>query len=172
MMADTGIMELFNKLGDFTGIGGSYKYELMVYPDLDIGVINGDMNRDRVAAAVGEILANEYVRKVSVVDTINFDLSKRPKPKGYWVGIEIPYANDDWGIDCWLQQPDWVESSEDPYANKLEALGEAEKDLILAIKYDLIYLGLYGKRYFSSDVYDSVLGGGVRSVDDFYKIWK
>lgn len=167
MLAETKILDVFAKYGRLSPIGGSYLYGLMVYPDLDIGLLADTVTKQDFANLLKDLAAHDAVRRLSTADTINFNLSKRPAPKGYWIGVEIPFENDRWGIDCWLQQPDWGTDQKDDYADRLVNLDQAAKDAVLAIKYELIRNGTYGKQYLSSDVYDAVLNRGVRTKEDF-----
>ena len=169
MMAETKIMDILGQFGRLGPVGGSYLYDLMVYPDLDVSVVRENCDREDVASISSALLNHKFVRKLSIVDTVNFNISKRKLPMGFWLGVEIPFEGDRWGIDCWLQRPEWTGNSDaDTYQTRLRALPNSQRDLILAIKYDLIYRGLYGSRYHSSDVYDSVLERGVKSVEEFY----
>lgn len=171
MIAETQIMDVFAKHGQLSTIGGSYQYELMMYPDLDIGLTAEVVTKQDFANLLADLAAHPAVRGLQTADTINFNLSKRPMPKGYWIGVDIPYGDDRWGIDCWLQQPNWgTEQKDGNYANRLMNLDQQGKDVILAIKYHLILNGTYGKHYLSNDVYDAVLERGVRSVEDFNRL--
>lgn len=171
LIDNTNILDLFAKYGKLSPIGGSYEYNLMVYPDLDIGVVAPIVTKNDFASLVSELAANEYVRKIGTADTVNFEpMHPGRRPKGYWIGLEVPFEEDKWGIDCWIQQPDWVSDSEDTYANRLLKLEQSGLDAILLIKYDLIRRGVYGKAVFSGDVYDAVLDGNVRTVTEFNKL--
>jgi hypothetical protein len=170
MMATTRIMEVFGKHGELSSVGGSYKYGLMVYPDLDIELTADLITRKDFAMLVADLASHPNVRSVATADTVNFNLSKYRRPKGYWIGIDVPFEGDRWGIDCWFQQPGWVENQEDTYAEKLSAIDQPARDAILAIKYTLIFRGEYGKKYLSGDIYDAVLDRGVLSVQDFESV--
>lgn len=168
MMSTTKVMSVLVKYGQFSGIGGSYLYNTMIYPDLDVGIVTDTVTRRTVADLLSELTLNEYVRGIRTADTVNFNISKHPtKPRGYWIGIDIPFENDRWGIDCWLQQPDWQTDKEDVYTKKLANVDEEKKVAILSIKYSLIYRGLYGNHFLSGDVYDAVLDKGVKTIDEF-----
>jgi len=169
MLTSTRVMEIFAKHGQLSPIEGSYQYGLMMYPDLDIGLSANVITKQDFADLLGDLAAHSAVRGIATADTINFNLSKHLRPKGYWIGVDIPFENDRWGIDCWLQQPDWGSDQEGEYAERLATLDQPGKDAILAIKYRLIRNGTYGKRYLSGDVYDAVLDRGVRSIEEFEK---
>ena len=170
MVKATKIMELFAKHGILSPIEGSYRTKLMMYPDLDVGLIAESVTKDDFAGLIGDLAADPNVRCISTADTINFNLSKRPMPKGYWIGVEIPYENDRWGIDCWLQQPDWGTDQTNDYADRLIDLDQPCRDAVLAIKYELIRNGTYGKQYLYSDVYGAVLDRDVRTIEDFQRL--
>lgn len=168
MMSSTGIMDLLSVYGEFSGIEGSYKYSTMIYPDLDVGVVSDAADKDWFSKMLADIASQKYVRRISGVDTTDFETLRHNRPKGYWLGIEIPFEGDRWGIDCWLQRPEWVEGSGQDYTNILKGINEEQRYAILAIKYDLIRLGKYGKDYLSVDVYDAVLESKARTVEQFY----
>lgn len=167
MLASTKIMDVFARHGRLSAIEGSYLYGLMMYPDLDIGLKADTVTKQDFANLLADLAVHTAVRGLKTADTINFDLSKHPRPRGYWIGVDIPFENDRWGIDCWLQQSDWGSDQKDDYVDRLMTLDQPAKDAVLAIKYELIRNGSYGKQYQSSDVYDAVLNRGVRSVEDF-----
>lgn len=163
MLATTGVTDIFAKYGEVQPIGGSYSYGLMVYPDLDLDLIADGVSKEDLAKLTSEIVGASFVRKVSVVDNVDFSGSRPGMPKGYWIGIEIPFENDRWGIDLWFKTKDWADdfdSTHDNYKKQLEKLTTKQKEEILLIKYHLIRLGIYTKAGFmSTDVYDAVLNG-------------
>lgn len=170
MIKDTQLFEIFLKYGELSPIGGSYAYDLMVYPDLDIGLVATDSEKQSFAQLVHDLTMSEHVRKVGTADAVSFPSVHSGRPKGYWIGLEIPFENDRWGVDCWLQRPEWTPSVPDEYVKQLRTLEQSGKDAILLIKYDLIRRGMYGKTIFSGDVYDAVLGKGIRSIEEFNKL--
>ena len=141
----------------------------MAYPDLDLEIISSSLDKVVFAELVSNLVKSDFVRKVSTADTVDFKPLHTRRPKGYWIGIEIPFEGERWGIDCWLQKPEWVEGATDIYGERLKAISQDQVIAILAIKHYLIYKGLYGKSFYSVDVYDEVLKNGVLSVDDFKK---
>lgn len=167
MLAETGLLDLLARHGEISPISGSYTYGLMVYPDLDLGLVSRTASKPEFADLVHELVGSNYVRKVSTADTVNFPRVHPGRPKGYWLGLEIPYGNDRWGIDCWLQRPEWQEGETDPYPERLSRISHQQVLAILAIKHYLIFQGIYGKTFYSVDVYDDVLDHGALSVEDF-----
>lgn len=167
MMETTQIMDVFARYGKFLGVGGSYKYDLMVYPDLDILFTANKADKEAYLSLMEDLASQSCVRSVNGVDDVNFPSRSGTKPKGYWIGVEIPFENDRWGIDCWVQRPEWVNNTDAIYESKLNKLGQDSRDAILNLKYQLIFRGLYGSKYYSNQVYDAVLARGPISIDKF-----
>lgn len=170
MIAETGVMDTLANHGTFSGIRGSYDYGLMIYPDLDVGLVAERVDRVVLAPIVHDLTLNNAIQKLRIGDHVHFQsLHHAPGvlPKGYWIGIEIPFEGDVWGIDRWVQQPEWVVRSYERYKDRLMDLDQSGKDAILQIKYELIRTKAYGKPYGSIDVYDAVLAGD-RTLEAFY----
>lgn len=167
MLAETGLLDLLAHYGELEPISGSYAYGLMVYPDLDLGIVSDTADKQEFAELVSKLVRASFVRKVSTADTVNFPPVHTGRPKGFWLGLEIPYGADKWGVDCWLQRPEWQEGDTDTYAERLRHISPKQTVAILAIKHYLIFNGLYGKTFYSVDVYDDVLDHEVLSVEGF-----
>lgn len=168
LLANTGLADIFGRYGAVSPIEGSYGYGLMVYPDLDMQVItDNQLTKQEFAKMVGEFAEADYVRGFSVADRANFASINPGRPKGYWLGLDIPFENDRWGIDLWVQTIEQATGDSDNYKEKLAHLNPEQIAAILAIKYHLIREGLYGKQYLSVDVYDAVVERGVLTYDDF-----
>lgn len=171
MLDETGIISIFAKYGKLSPIGGSYSYGLMVYPDLDMDILANNVTKQQASALAGELIALKFVRKVSSVDNVHFTAKRPGMPKGYWFGIEIPFADDKWNIDLWLQKHQWAKDFDDEfddYKSRLSGISPDQRAAILSIKYQLIRLGKYGTLgCMSFNIYDAVLDKGVLSLEDF-----
>ena len=167
MLEATGLLNLLGKYGELEPVGGSYAYGLLVYPDLDLGLLFQFVDKQLFAKLAAALIESDFVRKVSTADTVNFSIVHPGRPKGYWLGLEIPFEGDRWGIDCWLQKPEWRAGYPDTYAERLKDITHDQVIAILAIKHYLIYHELYGKTLYSVDVYNDVLDNGVLSLEEF-----
>ena len=111
---------------------------------------------------------------MSSVDNVGFTGTRSGMPKGYWLGIEIPFEGEKWGIDLWFQTHEWAKKFDkdyDDYKAKLSGISQEQIVAILSIKYHLIRLGKYGKHnYMSFNVYDAVLDNDVLTLEDFLKL--
>jgi hypothetical protein len=171
MLKETGVADIFAKYGEVSSIGGSYDYGLMVYPDLDMDIMSGRLSKSNFVNLASDLLSLSFIRKVSCVDNVTFTGTRPGMPKGYWLGIEIPFESEKWGIDLWLQTHEWADKfyeDFDDYKTRLLGISQEQVEAILSIKYHLIRLGKYGKHDFMSfNVYDAVLDKGVLSFEDF-----
>jgi hypothetical protein len=168
LLSTTGLLDIFGQYGTVSPIEGSYGYGLMVYPDLDMQVITDhQFTKQEFAKMVGEFAEADFVRGFSVADRANFAPINPGRPTGYWLGLDIPFDDDRWGIDLWVQTPEQASGDSDKYKEKLSHLTSEQVAAILAIKYHLIREGLYGKKYLSVDVYDVVVDREVMTYDDF-----
>ncbi len=176
MLKESGISKIFAKYGTLQPIGGSYDYGLMVYPDLDMDILSDRVTRQDFVALVCDVLSSEYVRKVSSVNNVDFTGRRLGMPKGYWLGIEIPFEGDKWGIDLWFQTHEWAkkfDKDHDNYKAKLSVISHDQIAAILSIKYHLIRIGKYGKHgYMSFNVYDAVLDNEILTIEDYLKLNK
>ncbi len=170
MLEQTELLVTLAKFGELLPISGSYSYGLMVYPDIDLEVLCVTINKVLFADIVAELVKNKWVRKVSTADNVNFESQHSGRPKGYWLGLEIPFENDRWGLDCWFQEKDSTDTKPDPYKTALSHISQEKRDAVLSIKYHLIYNGLYGKSYFSNDVYDAVLKNDITTWEEFMAV--
>jgi hypothetical protein len=112
---------------------------------------------------VGDVCALDSVHRVAFADMLEFEPGHRVK--GYWLGIEIPFEGDIWGVDVILQQGDWCRP--DTLRLRMEGIREATQNAILAIKYELIRRGEYCSKYTSGQLYEAVLDHDVADVGAF-----
>ncbi|MBI4086479.1 hypothetical protein HY416_00650 [Candidatus Kaiserbacteria bacterium] len=167
------ILEQYGKVS----VGGSYSYKLLNYPDLDIDVVSENVSKDLFANLCGELIRLDFTSKFKSGDRVNYPHApsiKRPfgysvkRPFGYWVSPDINFGNSVWKIDIWLQKPEWYTGDTNRYAEKLLDASEEKRITILSLKEELIEKNLYGvgKEFVSEDVYEGVLRGDVKTVDD------
>ena len=160
LLAATHLKSTLADYGTVSPIEGSYQYGLMVYPDLDLQVITSQqLSKETFAKLVSEVAAMDFVRSFSVSDLVHFSPLQKNRPRGYWLGSNIPFDGDTWGIDIWLQTAEQATGDSKAYQQKLAHITPKQTAAILQIKYHLIRNNLYGTRYSSVDVYDTVLDG-------------
>ena len=168
MLAATNVLEILGSNMSLPKISGSYNYELMVYPDIDCYVSDEKVTKEKIAHITSALLMTDYIRKMSVVNTDAFPPRLKGLPRGFWIGLEIPFEGESWGIDCWFLKPEWVTINQNLYEERLRNASNEQKDAILLIKHWLITSNTYGKHlHQSTDVYDAVLDSNVLTIDDY-----
>jgi hypothetical protein len=159
------ILEQYGKVS----VGGSYSYKLLNYPDLDIDVVSEEISKDLFAKLSGELIKLDYTSKFKSGDRVNYPHTHSGKrPFGYWVSPDINFDNNVWKLDIWLQKPEWNTGDTNRYAQELLTISDEQRIAILSLKEELIERNLYGvgKEFISVDVYDGVLRGDVKTVDE------
>ena len=150
-------------------VGGSYLYELMNYPDIDIDVVGTEVTKDMYADLCAEFLKRKEVSKLTTTNRVEYESSRVGSQKGYQISPKIHAGNLEWSIDIWLQQPEWHTGNTIKYKDALTKISDDQQVAILSIKEDLQASGDYGvgKMYQSVDVYDAVLKDGVLNIEEF-----
>lgn len=97
MLTQTRLLGALAACGDVAPIGGSYAYDLMVYPDLDMTIVMPEVAKSDAATLAARLSELDYVRKLTIVDNVHFTTDKPGRPRGYWFGLEVPFEGDKWG---------------------------------------------------------------------------
>lgn len=92
----------------------------------------------------------------------------------FFIGFETEVLGEIWNVDIWFFDKTEIANCEDDIQVICEKIkkNEALRNIIIAMKKDLISLGTYGSQYTSVDVYDAVLNCGIYSVEDFVERYK
>lgn len=158
------ILEKYGKVS----VGGSYSYKLLNYPDLDIDIVSENISKELFAKLCAELIRLDITSKFKSGDRVQYPHAPSSKrPFGYWVSPDINFGNNVWGIDIWLQKPEWHTGDTNRYADELLNASEDKRIAILSLKEELIEKNLYGvgKEFISVDVYEGVLRGNTKTVD-------
>jgi hypothetical protein len=167
LLKDT-LLPILEKYGKVS-VGGSYSYKLLNYPDLDIDVVSEDVSKDFFASLCGEIIRLDFTSKFKSGDRVNFPHTHSGKrPFGYWVSPDINFSNNVWKLDIWLQKLEWYTGDTNRYAEELVKISDEQRITILSLKEELIGKNLYGigKEFVSVDVYEGVLRGDTKTIDE------
>lgn len=166
LLRETGIQEFLSKFGEIE-IGGSLDSGLMVWRDIDMGVISSELNEENYWQMVKFLYGlNNYYHSLYIQD---FRESVNPaSPKGLYIGLKIKYQEKFWKVDVWYVKP-----RKDPNENfniwLKKNLNDQNKKTILEIK-NLVYEDPgYRKEFFSIDIYKAVIDEGVKTLDEFRK---
>ena len=165
-LLDTVIYPVLNQFGE-VGIGGSYVYELLSHPDIDLDVVNPELTKEMYADLCAKFIALEEVSNFRTSDRVNSPHSHPgDRPTGYWIAPEINFGENVWQLDIWFQIPEWNTGNTNSYKEKLANLNDKQKISILSLKEELMTNGIYGvgKEFQSVDVYDAVLKDNIETV--------
>ncbi len=168
---NTLLTPILSKYGDVV-VGGSYSYELMTYPDIDIDVVNTNVSKEMYADLCAEFLKLKEVSKLQTTNRVEYKSKRAGSQKGYWISPKIHINNIEWTIDIWLQAPEWNTGNTTKYSDELKNISDEQKVAILSIKDLLMSQKEYGvgKKYQSVDVYEAVLDKAVLTIEQFKEL--
>jgi hypothetical protein len=167
-LLDTILLPLLNEYGKVT-IGGSYTYNLMSWPDIDLIIQSEDVSKEKYIELCTRLLACDEMSKFTTTDRVQFGrMIKTGQQTGYWIGLRFVYKKTDWSIDMWFMKPEWNADTTHEYKEKLADLDDETRVTILTLKNELLEKGLYGvsKEFQSVDVYNAVLEKGAKTIED------
>lgn len=85
---------------------GSYKLDLMTNPDIDIHVTDPKMSKEKAVKLlnflIGEGFFNGYTLYDWTIKRYDWYRAKEGFPKGYYVGLKVPFSGERWKVDVWL----------------------------------------------------------------------
>jgi hypothetical protein len=150
-------------------LGGSYSYKILGYPDIDIDVVGEDVTKQTFAHLCEELICLPSVAKFKSADRVHFPHQNQgDRPFGFWLSPEISFSNRVWSIDIWFQKPEWHTGNTNRYQEQMTALSDEQRTVILTLKEELLAQNLYGvgREFLSVDVYEGVIRGGVKTLDE------
>jgi len=77
MLKQTNILDRFVKYGRLSDIGGSYLYNLMIYPDIDLSVVANKVDDELIAKLMTELVKHKSIRGNHLVDTYHLAIPLR-----------------------------------------------------------------------------------------------
>lgn len=160
-----GLISILQSYGQPT-VTGSYYLDLMVWRDLDLYVTIDLMTRTQLYELVHVICSKFQPRWIEAKEEKGF-------PPGcvlsYFLGFETEIVGDGlWNVDIWFVNEEYIRERQ-AYLDRILSASSVDRQIIYHIKQELCELPEYGQCYFSVDVYDSVLDGGVRTVGEFHE---
>ncbi len=162
LLEEKGMVETLSKFGK-VHFNGAYAYDLMMHGDIDISI-----SREQ-AFSIEEVF--EIFRQLYFAGKFrsyfiggDWDDPRKGKefPNGYYIGLKEKTNGERWKIDIWF-----VSESEQSNRNEnanLYTITEDQKELILVCKQ---YRNDHKLSVTGQEIYDNVLGGKWKSIDDF-----
>ncbi len=123
-----GVVEVLAKYGQVL-IDGSYKYDLMYGPDIDLVVLADDPSESSYQALV-EFINQRKFQKYQLGDFKNFPLKDRPRDM--IVVLVHEYKGRRWEIEVWFKESGW--SDESDFGDLITKATDEQRRNILEIK--------------------------------------
>ena len=161
-------MPILEKYGKVS-VGGSYTYNLLYHPDLDIDIVSDDITKEIFTTLSAELLSLQHTSQFQSADRVNFPHKHvGNRPIGYWISPTINFEGYIWKLDIWLQKPESYTGDTNKYEHELFSLDDEKRIAILSLKEELLNKKIYGvgKEFLSVDVYEGVLRGNVKTIDE------
>ena len=161
ILDQTNLIQILSKYGEVI-IGGSFKYDLMWGPDIDICVICDD-TRHASTSALHELIDNKVAQKYEYGDFVAFPRDKRPN--SYIVNFILPFDGQKWETEIWFfnEYPTLQLGMDRLIADKLT---NETKQIILGMKKQRSESGDSKHQISSTDIYRQVLEKGVKDYND------
>lgn len=152
-------------------IGGSYAFQLLNQPDIDIDLINSNLSKELYSELCKRFISLDGTSRFKTTDRVNFP-HHHPgnRPTGYWLAPGIQYGQYTWNLDIWFQKPEWYTGKTNAYLDKMSNITEEQKVLILSMKEEALAKNIYGvgKEFMSVDIYDGVLLENIQTLSDLH----
>ena len=157
----------FGLLGKLEEIGkahiiGSYRMNTMAWNDLDIDIENDRMSMEML-----------YDLTAFIIETFRpvwYEAKEEKTETGtvWFHGFETTITGELWNVDLWFLDRETILQAEQYCDDIARRMTQAQKDVTVHIKQELIQRGLYSfEKYKSIDIYSAVLDKGVTSIDEF-----
>ena len=157
----------FGLLGKLEEIGkahiiGSYRMNTMAWNDLDIDIENDRMSMEML-----------YDLTAFIIETFRpvwYEAKEEKTETGtvWFHGFETTIIGELWNVDLWFFDRETILQAEQYCDDIARRMTQAQKDVTVHIKQELIQRGLYSfEKYKSIDIYSAVLDKGVTSIDEF-----
>ena len=161
------ILYEFGLLGKLEEIGkahiiGSYRMDTMAWNDLDIDIENDRMSMEML-----------YDLTAFIIETFRpvwYEAKEEKTETGtvWFHGFETTIIGELWNVDLWFFDRETILQAEQYCDDIARRMTQAQKDVTVHIKKELIRRGLYSfEKYKSIDIYSAVLDKGVTSIDEF-----
>ena len=149
-------------------VAGSYFLDLMTWRDLDIYLEIDAMTQDRFFALGGQL--SEVLQPTRMQFRNETLANTQGLPFGLYWGIYLSSeGSQPWKIDIWAVEENECRRLLLYCDNIRQQLDKVSSQIILSIKSECCQDPDYRRLYTSTDIYESVLQGGVKDIDGFWK---
>jgi hypothetical protein len=150
------VLEHFGQYGEVQ-IGGAYRWDVMLAPDVDLYVINPNLTLDLALDALLQFVRRGDFLWFGFGDTVRAKPAWEV-PAGYFVGMSREFRATHWKVETWflpvaVPPPTWLE----------RPIPDQAKEVILQLKRNK----LLGKLPVASyHIYEAVICGGAQEPED------
>ena len=165
--ADLALDEVLGAIGE-PHLVGSAALGLMVWPDLDMTVVCGDLDVGALYLAATDLVVHPRVRQLTFRNDSGTWLTDPERyPDGVYWGIDYRDGARNWNVDIWFV----TDADRQPDLRHVRELGARltpeTRGAILAIKRAWVDRPEYRRSVTSFDIYSAVLDRGVRTPEEF-----
>lgn len=154
LLDHTNLIDILKNHGDVS-IQGSFKYDLMWGPDIDIMVICKDTKKSSLEA-LNQVIKAKLAQKYKYADFVTFKMAKRPK--SYILNLILPFNNREWEIEIWFFKEIPTDQTENEINSFMKLkLNEKNKLKILKMKEKRERIGLTKHSLRSVEIYKKIL---------------
>lgn len=152
LLNNTNLINILKNYGEVI-VGGSFKYDLMWGPDIDITVICHN-TRESSLKALNQVIEAKLAQKYEYGDFVTFKRDKRPE--SYILNLILPFNDRKWEIEIWFFDKESNDQKEVDVLIKTK-LNEKTKLAILKMKEKREKSGLSKHSLSSFDIYTKYL---------------
>lgn len=164
LLTESQLIQQLQQFGD-VGYSGSYAYNLMLNPDIDLHLVLKEYSKDTASKVLNTLMEQDWWNSYTFADWTQ-DRFRLPQwqwlPKGYYLNVRADFGGARWKVDIWLLDKDRYKG--DYLAEKMSKVTEDERLAILRIKEaresKRVNTGSY-------DIYSAVIDSGIRTPEDF-----
>lgn len=155
------VLDVLSKYGEVV-ISGSYKYDLMWGPNIDLVVLS---DKPEVASlqAFNDFAKQRNFRKYQLGDFIKFPMEGRPQ--GFIVVLIHEFEGRKWEIEIWFKES--LSDDEKHFEKLLSTASSEQRKSILELKKQREDGGLSKHKIDSATIYKGVINEGKVNLQDF-----
>ena len=157
----TGILSRYGKLV----VTGSYKYDLMYGPDIDMIVLT-DNPKENSYQAFLEFINQRKFQKYQLGDFIKFP--SKGRPKAIIIVLVHEYKGRRWEIEIWFKKS--LSENDTCFEKLISSATEKHRKIILELKQQRDISGISKYKLDSAKIYKGVLCEGKTKLED-YKLY-
>ena len=161
LLAYGNVLDVLKKYGKVV-LTGSYKYDLMWGPDVDLVVIAGKPE-EASYYALKDFVEQRKFQKYQLGDFIKFP--RKGRPQGMIVVLIHEFQGRRWEIEIWFR--DSLSENEEYFNNLLSKASAGQRKTILKLKSQREAGGMSKHHLDSATIYKGVLTEGKVNIEDF-----